>query len=126
MRLLLDTHAVIWFFQGNKRLSHTARRAIENPRSTVFVSAVSGYEIATKSIRTSVEPGVLQDLAAALRTQRMDQLAITMEHMVIAGELPGPHRDPWDRILMAQAKTEALQLVSCDPVFEHYRMRVLW
>jgi PIN domain nuclease of toxin-antitoxin system len=124
--LLADTHALIWFFLANRRLSHAARRAIENPKNEIFVSAVSGYELALKSSRGLIASIVINDLSYALRLARFEELQLKLVHMIAAGELPGPHSDPWDRILMAQAKAEDLVVVTRDSVFEDYGLRTLW
>ena len=128
MRLLLDTHAIVWWFSRSRRLSVTARQAIEEPSNDVFASAVSAWEIATK-YRIGKMPGVaglVNDFAGRIATQRFEELPITVQHALRAGSLPGPHRDPFDRILIAQAITDDLTLVSNETLFDSYGVHRLW
>jgi PIN domain nuclease of toxin-antitoxin system len=125
VRLLLDTHVLIWWLTDNPRLSYAAEAAIANPDNDVFVSAAVGYEIAYKG-RSGRLPQMPGDLAAELRRERMDILPISLDHALAAAALPGPHRDPWDRIMMAQALAQACHVVTVDPVFADYDIPVLW
>jgi PIN domain nuclease of toxin-antitoxin system len=125
IRLLLDTHAVLWWLLGSDRLSPTARDAISVPAATIYVSAASGYEIVYKQGLGKL-PADLPDLEPALRSQRFQVLPVTLGHMTVAARLPKPHRDPWDRIIMAQALAEGLTVVTIDPVFGDYGVPVLW
>jgi PIN domain nuclease of toxin-antitoxin system len=126
MRLLLDTHALIWWLTDNPRLSAPARAAIADPDNAVFASAVSGYEIANKQ-RLGKLPGKLAEiLPKALRRARLAAQGLTLDHMIAAGSLPGPHRDPWDRLLIAQAMADGFTVVSLDPVFADYGVPVCW
>lgn len=123
--LLLDTHAVLWWLTDNPRLSARAREAIGDPAAAVFTSAASGYEVTYKQGLGKL-PHDLPDLAAALAQQGIVALSVTLPHMVAAGRLPKPHRDPWDRIIMAQALVEGFTVVTVDPVFTEYGVPVLW
>jgi PIN domain nuclease of toxin-antitoxin system len=126
VRLLLDTHALIWWLLDSPKLSQAARKAIADPRSAVFVSAVSGYEIANKE-RQGRLPGKLTSiLPQALRKARVSLQALTLEHTIAAGQLPGPHRDPWDRLIIAQAMRDGFTVVTIDPVFRDYGVPVCW
>jgi len=126
MRLLLDTHAVIWWLTDSPRLSRVARSAIADPHNAVFASAVNGYEIANKE-RLGRLPGKLTGiLPQALRKARISIQALTLDHTIAAGQLPGPHRDPWDRLIMAQALREGLTVVTVDSVFRDYGVPVCW
>lgn len=126
MRLLLDTHALYWFLTGHERLSAKARKAICDPDNEVFASAASGYELALKARRGRLDQVVVRELAAMLRAARLGVLPVSFAHGVEAGRLPEPHRDPWDRILMAQAQAERLTVVTIDPVFADYGAPTLW
>ncbi|HEY0836289.1 MAG TPA: type II toxin-antitoxin system VapC family toxin [Azospirillum sp.] len=126
MRLLLDTHALIWFLMGNERMSPSARAAIQDPSNEVTASAVSGYEAAFKVRQGKLDFAVIDELPRMLRQARIGVLAITLDHALAAGRLPGPHRDPWDRILMAQAASEGLRVVTVDPVFADYGVPTFW
>ena len=128
MRLLLDTHAFLWWLAGNMRLSMSARRAVEDPDNDVIVSAASAWEIATKHRigKLSEAAAVAQDVAGAIASQGFEALPITVEDAERAGGLPGPHGDPFDRMLIAQAVARGLVLVSIDQVFDKYGVRRVW
>lgn len=126
MKLLLDTHALYWFLTGHERLSPKARKAISDPANEVFASAASGYELALKARRGRLDRMVLEELGAMLRAARLGVLPVSFAHGVEAGRLPEPHRDPWDRILIAQAQAERLAVVTVDPVFADYGVPILW
>ena len=117
MRLLLDSHAVYWWMTGSTRLSATARRLVLDSENAVLVSAVSIYEIELKAgrRRVSLPP---QELRAALRRNTVEELAVTHDHAEYAAQLDWAHRDPWDRLLAAQALLENCALVSVDKVFD--------
>jgi PIN domain nuclease of toxin-antitoxin system len=128
LRLLLDTHAFLWWLAGDEALSDAARAAIADAGNDLFVSAASAWEIATK-FRLGKLPGVAAiagDLAAAVSDQGFIGLPIRPRHGQAAGALPGPHRDPFDRMLVAQALLEKLVLVSNEAVFDAYGVSRLW
>lgn len=128
MRLLLDTHALLWWLDGDRRLSPKARSALADDSNTVLVSAASAWEIATK-VRIGKLPGavdVAADVAGIVRGQGFEALEITLVHAQRAGGLPGTHRDPFDRMLIAQAHLENLPLVSDDAVFDEYGVTRFW
>ena len=117
MRLLLDSHAVYWWMAGSPRLSRTARELILDNENDLLVSAVSIYEIELKAKRGRVDLPP-QELRAALRRNAVVDLALTHEHAEYAACLDRDHRDPWDRLLAAQARLEGCALVSTDQVFD--------
>ena len=128
MRLLLDTHAFIWWLAGSERLPQSARRAIVDEVNDKLVSAASAWEITTKH-RLGKLPSaeaVALNVAGAIASQGFDELAITVDDAARAGSLPGPHRDPFDRMLIAQALVGNLVLVSNEPLFDQYGVRRLW
>ncbi len=128
MRLLLDTHAFIWWLAGSERLPQSARRAIVDEANEKLVSAASAWEITTKH-RLGKLPSaeaVSLDVAGAIASQGFDELAITVDDAARAGSLPGLHRDPFDRMLIAQALVSNLVLVSNEPLFDQYGVRRLW
>ncbi len=128
MRLLIDTHALLWWLAGDEALSLAARAAIADDSNDVFVSAASVWEIATKH-RIGKLPGVaaiVADIDAVLSDQNFMGLPISIRHGQAGGALPGPHRDPFDRMLIAQAITENLVLVSNELAFDAYGVRRLW
>ncbi len=122
MRLLLDTHALLWWLSGENGLSRSARSGIADDRNEVLVSAASAWEIATKH-RLGKLPGaglVARDVEAVLTEQGFTGLPISVRDANRAGRLPGPLRDPFDRMLIAQALIHDLLLVSDDAVFDRY------
>lgn len=127
MRLLLDTHAVVWWLLGDERLGAGAREAIGDA-GDVYVSAASAWELSTKARlgKWAEAEALARDLATWVARQGMRPLAISLEHGARAGHLPGPLRDPFDRMLIAQCQTEGLTIVSADPVFDHYGVRRVW
>ncbi len=128
MRLLLDTHAFLWWLAGSRRLSEPARRAIEDEANDVLISAASAWEITTKH-RLGKLPeadAVALDVSGTLASQSFEELSISVDDAARAGRLPGPHRDPFDRVLAAQALARDLVVVSTDPVFDRYAVRRLW
>ena len=128
MRLLLDTHALLWWLADDLALSLAARRLIGHANNDVLVSAVSAWEIATK-VRLGKLCGaedLAEDFAGFLARERFEELTISAEHGIRAGLLPGPHKDPFDRMLVAQSQAENLPIVSNDAVFDAYNVRRLW
>jgi len=128
VRLLLDTHALLWWLDGDRRLSRKARTAIGAEINSVIVSAASAWEITTKA-RLGKLPGaidVASDVAGCVAGQGFSTLDITILHAQRAGRLPGDHRDPFDRMLIAQAQLEDLSLVSDDRVFDRYGVTRFW
>ena len=128
MNLLLDTHALLWWLLGDGSLSTSAHDAIGDTRNDVFVSAASAWEINTK-VRIGKLPGATAigvDLAAAVEAQGFVPLPISFAHGQMAGALPGPHRDPFDRMLIAQAMESGMVQVSNEHRFDAYGVRRLW
>lgn len=126
--LLLDTHAVLWWFAGSPRLSDAARAAIEDDRAPKHVSAASVWEIATKVrlARLPAPAGPARDLAGAILGAGFLPLPITLEDAEAAGRLPEPLRDPFDRMLVAQATRRGLTLVSLEAPFDAYGVARVW
>jgi PIN domain nuclease of toxin-antitoxin system len=128
VRLLLDTHALLWWAAGDEALSLPARDAIADEGNDIFVSAASAWEIATKHCLGKL-PGAAAmalDLGTYLADQGFLELPIRIDHGQAAGALPGPHRDPFDRMLIAQAARENLILVSNETAFDAYGIKRLW
>ena len=128
MRLLLDTHAFLWWLEGNTRLPATARRAIQDGDNDVIVSAATAWEIATKHRlgKLQAATAVAEDIAGAITAEGFEELPISVDDAARAGALPGPHRDPFDRMLIAQALARNLTLVSIDSALDTYGVRRLW
>ena len=128
MRLLLDTHALVWWLEGSARLSVSARRAIADPSNEKLVSAASAWEITTKH-RLGKLPGADEfagEIPWAIADEGFEELPVTVDDGARAGALPGPHNDPFDRMLIAQALARSLMLVSTDSLFDQYGVRRLW
>jgi prevent-host-death family protein len=128
VRLLLDTHTLLWWAAGDTKLPRRVRAAIMDERHAVIVSAASAWEIATKHrLGKLAAPGPLVGgLLDYLAEQEFLELGVSIRHAQHAGGLPGDHRDPFDRMLAAQAQLEGLAIVSNDEVFDGYGVRRLW
>jgi PIN domain nuclease of toxin-antitoxin system len=120
MRLLLDTHVFLWWDRNDSRLPAAFRDAIGLPENEVFVSAGSAWEIAIKRTSGKLEAGA--SAAATIRRHGFISLSVTVEHAEWAGSLPILHRDPFDRLLVAQAHLEGLVLVSVDEQILRYQV----
>lgn len=127
MKLLLDTHTLIWWFATDDRMTQQARNAIY-AADTIYVSAISAFEIATKhGLGKLPEAGpMLTDLAAMIEGEGFEPLPLTVSDGLRAGKLPPPHKDPWDRMLIAQALNHDLMLVSNETPFDAYGVNRLW
>ncbi|MCY3707109.1 MAG: type II toxin-antitoxin system VapC family toxin [Gammaproteobacteria bacterium] len=128
MRVLLDTHAFLWWIADSGRLSVAARQVIADEANDIAVSAASAWEIATK-YRIGKLPGaepVALDVARAISAQGFGHLPISVGDAERAGRLPGPHRDPFDRMLAAQALARDLAVVSADAALDAYGIRRIW
>ena len=119
MRLLLDTHVLLWWLADDRRLVRRTRQIIADPNNAIFVSAASIWEIAIKAGlgRLKVDVDVL---ASGLEANGLMSLPIAAAHAAAVFHLPLLHRDPFDRMLISQARTEKLQLVTRDPQFAEY------
>ncbi|MEO9213483.1 MAG: type II toxin-antitoxin system VapC family toxin [Caulobacteraceae bacterium] len=128
MRLLLDTHALIWLFEGNPRLSETARSAIEAADAATHVSAVSAIEVTTK-YRSGKLPrmaALAENFESLMADYNFAALPVTLRHAQHAGLLAIPHKDPFDRLLIAQTRLEGMTLVSSEALFDGFGVVRLW
>ena len=128
VRFLLDTHAFLWWLAGSEHLSAAARNTIADDANDILVSAASAWEMATK-YRLGKLPGsaaVVLDMGASIAGQGFQELAITVDDGGRAGRLPGPLRDPFDRMLIAQALARDLVLISIETPFDRYGVHRLW
>jgi PIN domain nuclease of toxin-antitoxin system len=127
VRLLLDANALLWWFEANRRLSIRAQREITSPGTETFVSAAAVWELAIKTAIGKLDAQALLDTAEQrFQAAGFIVLAINVRHAIRAASLPPRHKDPFDRMLIAQAEAENLAVVSSDPVFEHYGVRRIW
>jgi PIN domain nuclease of toxin-antitoxin system len=128
LRLLLDTHTLIWWMTSDSHLSKSAHSLIEQKGNLSLVSAASAWEIATK-VRLGRLPAaadLIQDFVADLARERIEILPVGADHGIRAGLLPGPHKDPFDRMLIAQALAENIPIVSNDRALDGYGATRLW
>ncbi len=121
MRILLDTHVALWWFQ-NRPLSAEAQDAVANS-AVVMMSVASVWEIQIKKALGKLQAP--DDIRHAVDTSGFDMLPVTLDHALAVGELPAHHRDPFDRMLVAQARSEDLVLVTADLQMSKYDVRVL-
>lgn len=128
MPLLLDTHALVWWFVNPSRLSGVAHAAISDQDNEIFVSAAAVWEIATKYRlgRLPEAEALAIDITVAIVGQRFEELPITVDDAARAGALPGPLKDPFDRILIAQALSRNLIFVSIESLFDQYGVHRVW
>lgn len=126
--VLLDTNALLWSLLEPHKLSSTALTALQNPETVLLVSSASAWEISIKHKlgKLTSASEVLSDFSGHLKRLGADVLVITPEHALVAGALPLHHRDPFDRMLIAQAGVEGVAVVTNDEVFANYDVRVLW
>ncbi len=128
MRLLIDTHALLWWLNDEPSLSPAARKAMAESSNVLLVSAASAWEIATK-VRLGKLP-TAEELAADFQGFMLREgftiLDITANHATRAGLLPGPHKDPFDRMLISQAQAESVPIITSERVFEAYGVRRIW
>jgi PIN domain nuclease of toxin-antitoxin system len=127
VNLLLDTRTLLWWKEGSRKLGRRARRAIESEATTVRVSAVSAWEIAVKSRsgRLTLAGPLHVWMPEQLEREGFLMLSVTAQHAVAVASLPHHHHDPFDRLLIAQARAEGLTLLTSDAAFDDYDVRVV-
>jgi PIN domain nuclease of toxin-antitoxin system len=128
VKLLLDTHAFLWWLAGDTRLTVKAREAIHGDSNLTYVSAASAWEIATKFRigKLNHAAAVALDVSSAIASQRFKELPVTASHGQTAGALATDHRDPFDRMLVAQAMLEQMAFVSNETRFDVFPIKRLW
>lgn len=128
LRLLLDTHTLICWLAGDEALSRPAREAIADETNSVAVSAASAMEVATKFRIGKLDQAaaLAHDFEAIIAAQGFDELAITVHHARLAGAMNIAHKDPFDRLLIAQAQAEDMVLVSNEALFDGFAVQRLW
>ncbi len=128
MKVLLDTHPFLWWITDDQRLSLRAREIISKGENEVFVSAATGWEIAIRAqigrLRLPTEPQKF--IVEQLKINAIKSLPIEMRHALHISTLPAHHRDPFDRILVAQAQLENLPILSADPDIGKYKVTIIW
>lgn len=123
MTLLLDTHVFLWWLDDPNLLADSARKALADGKNLVYVSAAVAWEIAIK--RSLGKLDAPEDLEAAMAANRFLPLPVTVSHALAVSTLPDHHRDPFDRLLIAQARYERFQLVSRNPLIKQYDVHLL-
>ncbi len=123
MKVLLDTHTLLWWLAGDKTLSDEAFQIISSPKTTVYVSAASAWEIAIKKATGKLTAP--DDLVAALTANRFQHLPVTIDHALYAGALPRHHDDPFDRMLVAQSTLEKLSIITRDKIIPSYTSAII-
>jgi PIN domain nuclease of toxin-antitoxin system len=125
--VLLDTHALLWWWEIPEELSAAARRTIESQSNAIFISAAVAWEVAIKTKTGKVNfESYLATWSDLLAADGFSELPILSEHGIRAGLLPLHHKDPFDRMLVAQAQARGWPIISADSVFEHYGVRRIW
>lgn len=128
MRVLLDTHVFLWWITGDSRLSARAYEVIKETKNEIYLSAASGWEMAIKAglgkLRLQGEP--ISFITEQLVINGFESLPVQLNHSLFVYSLPEHHRDPFDRLLVAQAKLENLLLVTADNKIGEYEVEVLW
>jgi PIN domain nuclease of toxin-antitoxin system len=128
LRLLLDTHALLWWFSDDPNLPKSCRSTISQQENEIFVSAASAWEVSTK-FRLGKLPSaseLVHDFRGYVFRAGFYELNISSEHGIRAGHLPGPLKDPFDRMLVAQSQCEGMSIVSNEAIFEHYGIDRVW
>lgn len=128
MRALLDTHALLWWWGADGRLGSAARHVIGDPANEIFVSPASVWEIATKHRIGKLPEAarLLPGIDRHIHRSRFTELPISFAHAELAGSMASDHRDPFDRMLIAQAKLEAMAIVSADRAFASFGLAIVW
>ena len=128
MKYLLDTHTIVWAGEQSKRLSRLARKALENPEAKILVSAASAWEIATK-VRKGKWPEAARleaDFVKFMTIAGFEILPISAEDAIRAARFTGPHKDPFDRIIAAQALALDIPVIGVDPDLDNFGVRRIW
>lgn len=128
MRVILDSHAFLWWLLDDPQLSDSSREIIGQPENDIVVSAITGYELTAKAARGRIAlPGnPATFVGSRLSSEGFVSLPIGLEHATRAAVLPDIHRDPFDRILVAQAQIEGLPILTADPLIARYDVETIW
>jgi PIN domain nuclease of toxin-antitoxin system len=126
-QVLLDTHALVWWLEAKDNLSRKAKETIEDSATMVLVSAASGWELAIKTqIGKFKSAELVNSLEKEIEKEGFIELPISMEHALLAGSLDSPHKDPFDRLLIAQSQVEDIPIISNDKVFDGFSVHRVW
>jgi PIN domain nuclease of toxin-antitoxin system len=126
-KVLLDTHALVWWLEAKENLSRKAKEIIEESDTVVFISAASGWELAIKTqIGKFKSAQLVKGLEKEIEKEGFIELPVSLKHALLAGSLDSAHKGPFDRLLIAQAQVEEVPIVSNDKVFDKFSVRRLW
>jgi PIN domain nuclease of toxin-antitoxin system len=128
MRAILDTHACLWWITNNPQLSQPIRDIISNPNNTLYLSVASSWEIIIKSNigKLPLPEPPTQFIQACLSANRFESMAISLAHVLQVDTLPNHHKDPFDRILIAQAQVEDMPILTIDHLIAQYPVKTIW
>jgi PIN domain nuclease of toxin-antitoxin system len=128
MRLLLDTHVFLWWNEADPRLSRRVRGLLSDPENSLYLSVASAWEMTIKvqSGKLGLPAATAVYIPARLNHYGIEALPVTLEHVLAASTLPGHHRDPFDRMLIAQGQVERLAIVTHDPQVRKYAVETIW
>jgi len=127
MAYLLDTHTLLWFLSGDKQLPESAKEIIKNVNESCFLSAASLWEITIKIQINKLELGIsLEELFEFVDRNQIEVVPINYIHLLQLSRLPAFHNDPFDRLIIAQAISENLKLITKDSVFKKYSVNLIW
>jgi len=127
MKILLDTHAFLWWDSEPEKLSKNALELCQNPENALFLSVASVWEMQVKTQLGKLKIDLrLSDLIRQQEENGIEILSVQVSHVLEIGNLPSHHKDPFDRLLIAQARIEEMVFVSADPIIAQYPVRVIW
>jgi PIN domain nuclease of toxin-antitoxin system len=124
VRLLIDSHALVWWFEGSPALSVAARNAIADPGNEVLISIGGLWELVIKA--SSGKLALPADIETMVLGEGFSVLSIAFMHLRRFGALPRLHKDPFDRMMIAQALSEGIPIATCDPAFAAYGVQIVW
>lgn len=124
MTYLLDTHALLWWLADDPQMPESVRKIISSSESELYVSAVSGWEISIKKALGKLQAP--ENLISVIEEEGFVELPVRFVHGEMAGKLPEIHRDPFDRMLVAQALDSGMTILTCDDYIARYKVRTLW
>ncbi len=127
MKVLLDTHVIIWWLEGSRKLSKRALGLLTNPKDTILVSAATAWELAIKVNLGKFNPLFpVSELSSEIEQEGFVEMPIGIDHAVRAGLLPLHHKDPFDRLLVAQAQALSVPILSADELLDLYDVNRMW
>lgn len=128
MKIMLDTHTFLWWDANPEKLSASVMEALSNPENSIFLSVVSAWEVQIKKQLGKLYLSIPLDemIESQEQVNRMVVLPVELKHVLALDNLPAHHKDPFDRLLIAQAKAEQMAIASADPLFAQYDVKVIW